>query len=245
MLAAYTGLQGSNNPKRRPGPSNHPQALCGPPLGLSRLDLAFGHKLHTMTENLHALSTHGPQFLGRLDLTGSSVVEVLELRRHRWIRRRWRLSEPLRLPCQHRPLHVQTRLAQPPAQPPLVPPTQDSKCSAHQVDPILFLSTVIRVVQAHSAWCSAFSRGSPPTEIRRRPVLKFTRPQDEYSILRMQRYASLNQCDGLSHRCDTVTRVWQYERSTSVEDHDVAFVNHSWCCQQKLADLSSLECHSA
>ena len=34
-------------------------------------------------------------------------------------------------------------------------------------------------------------------------------------------------CTCLSHRCDTGTRVWQYEGSTSVEDHDVAFVNHS------------------
>ena len=45
-----------------------------------------------------------------------------------------------------------------------------------------FFSTVLRVVQAHSAWYSALSRGFPPTEIRRRPVLKFPRPQDEDSI---------------------------------------------------------------
>ena len=32
---------------------------------------------------------------------------------------------------------------------------------------------------------------------------------------------------GLSHRCDTGTRVCKYEGSTSAEDHDVAFVNHS------------------
>ena len=70
-----------------------------------------------MIENLRALLAHGPQFPGTLDLTGSSDVVVLELRHNRWIRRRWRPSEPLRLPRQHRPLHVQTRLAQSPAQP--------------------------------------------------------------------------------------------------------------------------------
>ena len=136
-------------------------------------------------------------------------------------------SEPLRLPCQHRPLHVQTRLAQPPAPLPLVPPTQDSKCSALQMDPISFLLTVLRVVQAYSAWCSALSRGSRPTETRRRCVFRFPRSQDEDSIFRMQRYAFLNLRDSLSHRCDTGTRDWQYEGSTSVEDHHVAFVNHS------------------
>ena len=57
-------------PTIRLGPSNHPQALCGPHLGVSRLDDALGHKTHTMTENLHALSAHGPQFPGTLDLTG-------------------------------------------------------------------------------------------------------------------------------------------------------------------------------
>ena len=91
-----------------------------------------------MTENLHALSAHGPRFPGKLDLTGCSVVEVHEVRHIRQIRHRWRLSEPLRLPCRHRPFHVQTRLAQPPTPPPLVPLHQDSKCSAHQMDPILF-----------------------------------------------------------------------------------------------------------
>ena len=131
-----------------------------------------------MTENLHALSAHDLQFPWTLDLTGCSDV-VLELRHHRWIRRRWPLSEPLRLPCQHRPLHVQTRLAQP-TTPPLVPSTQDS--IAHQMDPILFLLTVLRVVQAYSAWCSALSRGSPPAETRRRHVIRFPRSQDKYSI---------------------------------------------------------------
>ena len=58
-------------------------------------------------------------------------------------------------------------------------------------------------------------------------VFSFPRSQDEDLIFRMQRYASLNPCDVLSHRCDTGTRVWQYEGSTSVEDHDVAFVNRS------------------
>ena len=112
----------------RLGPSNHPQALCGLPLGVSRLDHALGHKLHTMTENLHALSAHGPQFPGTLDLTGCSFVEVHGVRHLQQIRHRWRLSEPLRLPCRHRPVHVQTRFAQPPAPPPLVPPPRI--CSA-------------------------------------------------------------------------------------------------------------------
>ena len=109
-----------------------------PSPSVSRLDLALGHKLHTLTKNLHALSAHGPQFPGTLDLNGCSVVEVHEVRHPRRIRHRWRLSEPLRLPCQHRPLHVQTRLAQPPALS-LVPPTKDSKSSGNQMDPILLL----------------------------------------------------------------------------------------------------------
>ena len=113
---------------------------------VSRLDHALGHKQHTMTENLHALSAHGPQFPGTLDLTGCSDVVVLELRHHRCIRRRWRPSEPLRLPSRHRPLHVQTRLVQPPAQTPLV--------------------LMLQVVQAYSALFLALSSGSPPTEIR-------------------------------------------------------------------------------
>ena len=78
--------------------------------------------------------------------------------------------------------------------------------------------------QAKSAWCSAPSRTSPPTEIRGRPIVRFPRPQDEDSISRMQRYASLNPCDDLTHRCHTCTRAWQYEGFASIEDHDVAFV---------------------
>ena len=65
-------LQGINNPTMRLGPSNHPETLCGLPLGVSRLDHALGHKLHTMTEHLHALSAHGPRFPGTLDLMGCS-----------------------------------------------------------------------------------------------------------------------------------------------------------------------------
>ena len=68
---------------------------------------------------------------------------------------------------------------------------------------------------------------------------------DEDSIFRMQRYASLDSCDGLSHRCHTCTRIWQYEGSTAIENHNVAFVNHSPHCKQRLADLGSSECHSA
>ena len=34
------------------------------------------------------------------------------------------------------------------------------------------------------------------TETRRRRIIKFPRPQDKYSIFRMERYASLNSCDG-------------------------------------------------
>ena len=47
------------------------------------------------------------------------------------------------------------------------------------------------MVQAYSAWYSALSRSSPPTEIRRRHILRFPRPQDGYSIFRMQRDAFL------------------------------------------------------
>ena len=86
-----------------------------------------------------------------------------------------------------------------------------------------FLSTVLRVLQAYSAWCSALSRCSPPTEIRRRSVLRFPRSQDEDPIFPMQRYASLNLHDSLSHRRDTGTRVWQYEGSNFVEDTMLPF----------------------
>ena len=94
------------------------------------------------------------------------------------------------------------------------------------------------MVQACSAWCSALSRSSPATEIRRRPVLRFPRPQDEDSIFRMQRCASMNPCGGLSHRRHTCTQVWRYEGSTSIEDHDVAFVN------QLLGMSLGSRCHS-
>ena len=118
--------------------SNHSPAPCGLLPGVCRLDLALARRLHTTIGKLHARSAHDLRFPWTLDLTGCSDVVVLEFRHRRWIRRRWRLCEPRRLPCQHRPLHVQTRLAQPPA-PPLVRSTKDSKCSAHQMDPTLFL----------------------------------------------------------------------------------------------------------
>ena len=69
---------------------------------------------------------------------------------------------------------VQTRLA--PLAPSLVPPFWHTKSPTQQLYPILFLSTVLRVVQAYSAWYSAHSQGSPPTDIRRRPVLRLARP---------------------------------------------------------------------
>ena len=91
----------------------------------------------------------------------------------RWIRR----AEPLRLfPCRH---------------------VWRLKRSAPRLYPTLFLSTVSRVGQAHSAWCSALSRGSP-TEIRRRSSFKFPSPQEKLSNFRSQRDASLNPCDSLS-----------------------------------------------
>ena len=54
--------------------------------------------------------------------------------------------------------------------PSLVPPFSHTKSPTHQLYPILFLSTVLRVVQAYSAWYS------PPTDIHRRPVLSLARP---------------------------------------------------------------------
>ena len=89
------------------------QALCGLPVGVSRLDHVSDTSC-TMTENLHALSPHGPQFPWKLDLTVCSVVEV-----H---------SFPDRL-----------------GSPPLALLSQDLKCSFHKMDPILFLSWVLRV----------------------------------------------------------------------------------------------------
>ena len=58
-----------------------------------------------------------------------------------------------------------------------------------------------------------------PAEIRRRHVLRFPLPQGKHFIFRTQRDASLDPCDGLSHRSHSCTRPWQYERSTSIEDH--------------------------
>ena len=94
------------------------------------------------------------------------------------------------------------------------------------------------MVQAYSAWYSALPRGSPPTEIRRRHVLRFPRPQDEYFFFRMQRDASLNPCNGLFHRGHTCTRVWQYEGRTSIENHNVTFVNHRDTASKGLRTLS-------
>ena len=140
-------------------------------------------------------------------------------RRWTWqVRHCQHLSEPLRPPCRHRPLHVQTRLAQSPAPPPMEPLCKDSKCWIHHMGPTLFLPTVLRVLQAYSAWCSALSRGSPPTEVRRRPVPRLPRPQDEESIFRMQWNTSLNPCDGFPHRCHMHTSfaVWRIHLPLSI-----------------------------
>ena len=93
------------------------------------------------------------------------------------------------------------------------------------------------MVQAPSAWCSTLSRDSPLAEIRRRRILRFPCPQHKYSIFRMYWHASSNSFGGLSHRCHTGTRARQYEGSVSIEDHDVAFVNHSRHRKPGLADL--------
>ena len=77
---------------------------------------------------------------------------------------------------------------------------------------------VLRVVQAHSAWCSALLRGSPSTEIRRRSFFSFP--------CCTQRVASLHPCDSFSHRSHTNTLAWQFKGSAPMEDHTVAFVNH-------------------
>ena len=58
------------------------------------------------------------KFPGTLDLTGCPSSRFTKFATPRRIRHHWRLSEPLRLPCQHRPLNVQTRMAHPPALPP-------------------------------------------------------------------------------------------------------------------------------
>ena len=49
----------------------------------------------------------------------------------------------------------------------------------------------------------------------------------------MQWNTSLNPCDGLSHRGHTCTRIWQYEGPASIENNDVAFVNHSLTLQSE------------
>ena len=103
------------------------------------------------------------------------------------------------------------------------------------MDPILFLLTVLLVVQAYSNWCSALSGA------RRR-----LKPVDGLSSVSHVRKTKTPffACSGVPHG----TRVWQYEGSTSVEDHNVAFLDHSLHCKQTLADLGSkmsfgLRCH--
>ena len=106
-----------------------------------------------------------------------------------------RHSETRRLPCWHRPAPLAHTFG-----------ASGTTCGtsapgfevlSSQTVPNAFSLIVLLVVQAHSAWCSARSRGSPPTEIRRRFVLSFPRPQDKHSIFRMQRDAPLNPCDSL------------------------------------------------
>ena len=74
---------------------------------------------------------------------------------------------------------------------------------------------VLRVGQAHSAWCSALSWDSEATEIRRRSFLRFPCPQDRHSILRIQRVASMNPCDSLSQKTHTSTLAWRKRRIRS------------------------------
>ena len=163
-----------------------------------------------MTENLHALSADDPPFLRMLDLTTCSVVEVHEVRHPQRIRRRSRLSEPLRLPCQSARaeyLRPKIRSDQP-----------------HRMDPTL--SPFSGLTGGPGSLCLVLCpfKGHPVDGLSSDShVCKTKSP----SIFRMQWYASLNPCDGHSHRCNTGTRVWQCEGSTCVEDHNVAIVNHS------------------
>ena len=74
-------------------------------------------------------------------------------------------------------------------------------------------------------------------------------------FFRMQRDASLNPCDSLSHRSHTSTLAWQSTRPAPIEDHHVAFVNH-WnvtrlemslplCCSARTFNVkSSKNCRS-
>ena len=99
---------------------------------------------------------------------------------------------PLRIPCRHRPLHVQTRLARPPAPPP--PGTSDPGFQVLNSPngPISFSFNGLTGGTGSLSLVLDPFICSPPTGIRRRPVLRFPRPQDEYSIFCMQRHASSN-----------------------------------------------------
>ena len=88
-----------------------------------------------MTENLHALSAHGPQFPGTLDLTGCSPsyrftkfvtpdrFGIADASLSHFVSH----VDIVRSTCRHVWRHLRR-------QPPLVPLHQDSKCSIHQMD---------------------------------------------------------------------------------------------------------------
>ena len=122
------------------------------------------------------------------------------------------------------------RLTQPMA-PPLETPTQDSKCSAYQLDPILHLWRSY----ARSTWCSVLSTGSPPTAIRQRHVIKFPRSQNEDSFFACSWMRPWTPVMACLIDATTAHVFGKYEGSTSVEDHKVVFVNHSWYCQRTFA----------
>ena len=98
------------------------------------------------------------------------------------------------------------------------------------------------------------SKGSPPTEIRRRNIFKFPSPQeqltifrrnpstkllqvpqDKHIIFRMQRDAPLNPCDSPSYRSHTSTLAWQSKGAAPIEDHKC-------CLCQSLLTLHQRAC---
>ena len=179
---------------------------CSTSAGVSRLDLALGHKLHTMTENLHALSADGPRFLRTLDLTSRFTKFVTD-----------NGFGVVGASLSHFVSHVNLLHVQSTSDP-------GFEVLNSPNGPISFFFSGF--TGGPSSLCLVLGpfKELPVDGVSSDShVCKTETP----SIFRMQWYASLNPCDGLAHRCNTGTHVWQYERSTYVEDHNVAFVNHS------------------
>ena len=120
-------------------------------------------------------------------------------------------------------------LAQPPAPPPLVPLLQGSKCSIHQMDPILFF-------QRSCGW----SRLTEPAARSFQGAPRRLKPVDGLSsgshvrktktpFFACSWHASLNPCDGFPHRCHTNIRTWQTKTTMSITPDRCPFTEPCDC----------------